>query len=118
MPNSEFEKYLLSKNGAFKDFPFGEDTAVFKVGKKMFALISLKKNPLSINLKCDPEEAFFLRSAYESVIPGYHMNKDHWNSVILDGSVPLVVIHEMIDKSYDLVFKTLKKAEKEELLKR
>ena len=104
----EFEnllKYLLDKPGASEDFPFGPSAMVFKVKGKMFALIAVEETPLRINLKCDPELALHLRAAYSAVQPGYHMNKKHWNTVTLDGSLTDGEILTMIDDSYDLVAK-------------
>jgi len=109
------EDYLLSKKGSYKDFPFGPEAAVFKVCNKMFALMSIEDNILRLNLKCDPEDAELLRSMFDAVKPGYHMNKRHWNSVYLDGTVPEGIIYQMIDDSYELVVKGLKKAERENL---
>ena len=98
-------KYILDKPGANEDFPFGPSAMVFKVRNKMFALIALKETPLRINLKCDPELARHLRGRYDAVQPGYHMNKKHWNTVTIDGSIPDAEIITMIDDSYDLVTK-------------
>lgn len=111
------QKILLDKPKAIEDTPFGPEALVYKVLGKMFALVSWGDDPLRINLKCDPDLALALRAEYESVIPGYHMNKKHWNSVILDGSIPESLLHEMIDNSYDLVVKGLKKADREKLSK-
>jgi len=97
-------EYCIVKPGVTEEFPFDKDTLVFKVGGKMFCLMSLEKNPSQINLKCDQEEAISLRETYPSIIPGYHMNKKYWNTVILDGSVEESLIRKMIDNSYDLVF--------------
>jgi predicted DNA-binding protein (MmcQ/YjbR family) len=94
--------YCLSKSGAEESFPFGEDTLVFKVNGKIFALLSLD-NDRQINLKCDPELAVSLRDEFEYVIPGYHMNKLHWNTVLLDGRVREDQLKEWVDGSYDLV---------------
>jgi predicted DNA-binding protein (MmcQ/YjbR family) len=99
-------EYCLSKKEASESFPFGEDTLVFKVCNKMFALMNLDSN-LSINLKCDPELAITLRERHSSVIPGYHMNKKYWNTVFIDGSVSEKLVHEWIDHSYDEVVKNL-----------
>ncbi|MDM8521848.1 MmcQ/YjbR family DNA-binding protein [Desulfococcaceae bacterium HSG8] len=107
--------YLLTKAGAYQDFPFGPDAMVFKVMKKMFALVAWGEDPLRITLKCDPDLALSLREVYESVRPGYYMNKKHWNTVTLDGTVPDDEIFAMIDDSYQLVVKTLRKADKEKL---
>lgn len=95
-------EYCISKKDATEGFPFGEDTLVFKAAGKIFALISLD-GELSINLKCDPAFALELRERYASVTPGYHMNKKHWNTIILDGSVPDKEILSWIDHSYELV---------------
>jgi predicted DNA-binding protein (MmcQ/YjbR family) len=96
-------EYALLKAGVSEGFPFGEGTLVLKVKEKIFMLIALDESPLRMNLKCDPERALELREAYASVLPGYHMNKKHWNTVVLDGRVPKKIIFEMIDGSYNLV---------------
>ena len=111
MNHKLLNNYLLSKNGTTSGYPFDKTTLVFKVMNKMFALIAEDKNPLHINLKCDPEEAQVLRGMHQSIIPGYHMNKEHWNTVILDGSLPDELIYKMIDDSYNLVVKGLKKSD-------
>lgn len=102
-------KYLADKPGATEDFPFGPSAMVFKVSGKMFALIAVQDTPLRINLKCDPDLALHLRAIYSAVQPGYHMNKKHWNTITLDGSLPNEEILTMIDESYDLVAKKLGK---------
>jgi len=102
----EVRGYCLSKKGAMESFPFDDTTLVLKVGDKIFALLSLD-DPASINLKCDPAKAIDLREIYPSIIPGYHMNKKHWNTVMLDGSLPNDLIISMLDDSYDLVFNSL-----------
>jgi predicted DNA-binding protein (MmcQ/YjbR family) len=102
----ELRGYCLSKKGATESFPFDETTLVFKVMRKMFALTDLESD-FSVNLKCDPEKALVLREHHPCVIPGYHMNKKYWNTVIIDGSVSDEVLHEWIDDSYDLVFRSL-----------
>jgi len=94
--------YCISKKESNESFPFGDDTLVFKVNGKIFALVNLDGD-LSINLKCDPALAIELRERYSSVTPGYHMNKKHWNTVTLDGSVPDKEIFGWIDHSYDLI---------------
>ena len=106
--------YCLKKKGVTEDLPFNENTPVYKVMGKMFLLASLSY-PISINLKCDPEKAIDLRERYSSVTPGYHMNKTHWNTIILDDSVPNKEILNWIDDSYDLVVKGLKKGNRERL---
>ena len=104
----------MSKKGAFEDRPFGPETAVFKVMRKMFGLLG-DEDPLAANLKCDPDEAVFLRQMYTAVQPGYHMNKRHWNTVTVDGTIPDDEIRQMVDASYNLVVKSLKKADREAL---
>ena len=114
----EFEKlraYLLNKKSAIEDFPFGPEAMVFKVMGKMFALIALDELPLRMNLKCDPDLAMHFRAMYEAVNPGYHMNKRHWNTITLDGSIDDGEIFTMIDDSYNLVVKGLKKTDREKL---
>ena len=98
--------YCLSKQGAEETQPFGPDNLVYKVKGKMFLLMSIDETPLSINIKCDPELALELREKYASVLPGYHMNKKHWNTVKIDGSIPRKEILSWIDHSYSLVSKT------------
>jgi predicted DNA-binding protein (MmcQ/YjbR family) len=102
--------YCIAKKAVKETFPFGEDTLVFKVLDKMFALASLS-NPDSVNLKCDPEKAIELRERYECVQPGYHMNKKHWNTVYFGGSVNDKLICEWIDHSYNMVVKGMNKKE-------
>lgn len=98
--------FCLSKKGRVsEDMPFGEDTIVFRIGGKIFLLMRLMTRPLSINLKCDPQRAIELRERYESVLPGYHINKKYWNTVILDGRIPSKEVFSMIDHSYDEVAK-------------
>jgi predicted DNA-binding protein (MmcQ/YjbR family) len=104
--------YLLKKKGAYEDFPFGPEVMVSKVKGKIFALVFLEDSPLSMNLKCDPDLAMHLREFYKAVQPGYHMNKRHWNTIILDDSMPDDEIFALIDDSYELVVKGLKKADK------
>ena len=94
--------YCISMKGSTESFPFGEDTLVFKVQGKIFALVNLDGD-LSINLKCDPALAIELRERYSSVTPGYHMNKKHWNTVLIDGTVPDKEISSWIDHSYELI---------------
>jgi predicted DNA-binding protein (MmcQ/YjbR family) len=98
--------YVLQKPGVTEGFPFGEDTLVFKIKEKIFLLTGLDSSPLQFNVKCDPDKAIELREEYpDSILPGYHMNKKHWNTVIVDGSVPSRLLKELIDHSYDLVNK-------------
>jgi predicted DNA-binding protein (MmcQ/YjbR family) len=102
MDIEKLREYCISKKGVTESFPFGDDTLVFKAGGKIFALVNLNGD-LSINLKCDPLLAIELRERYSSVTPGYHMNKKHWNTVLLDGSVPDKEILSWIDHSYNLI---------------
>ncbi|EJL66088.1 MmcQ/YjbR family DNA-binding protein [Flavobacterium sp. CF136] len=114
-----FYEYCLSKKGVTEHFPFDEDTLVFKVGGKMFALSSLlqwEKNEPSVNLKCDPERAQELRAEYEEIKPGFHMSKVHWNTIALNGNLPTSFIKELIDHSYELVFKSLTKKIQNEII--
>jgi len=101
--------YFLSRPEAVEDFPFNIDIQVFKIKGKMFGFLRYKSDIGHINLKCDPEEARILRDIFKSVIPGYHMNKEHWNTLILNGSIPRKEIERMIDVSYGLVVNNLKK---------
>lgn len=102
--------YALSKEGAAESFPFGESTLVFKTNNKIFLLLSLDADPLRFNVKCQPEKALQLREEYpDSVLPGYHMNKKHWNTVLVDGSLLLKQLKEFIDDSYALVNGTFTK---------
>ena len=105
----------LALRGAAEDYPFGPETSVFRVEGKMFALSALAREPLSVNLKCEPGLAEALRDAYPAVRPGWHMNKRHWNTVTLDGSLPDDTILAMIEDSYDLVVAGLSRAKREAL---
>ena len=109
-----FRTYCLSKKGVTEEFPFDESTLVFKVGGKMFTLLDVDTFE-SVNLKCDPEKAIELRERFPAVRSGYHMNKKHWNTVKMDGSVPDSLISEWVDDSYALVFDKLPKAVKENI---
>jgi predicted DNA-binding protein (MmcQ/YjbR family) len=110
----ELRNYCIKKPGVSESFPFDESTLVFKVSDKMFALVNLDGD-LSMNLKCDPERAILLREKYSFVIPGYHMNKRHWNTVIIDNNVPGKLVFEWIDHSYTLVTRTLTKEKQNKL---
>ena len=102
----ELREYVLQKRNVTEGFPFGEDTLVFKVNAKIFVLISLENSPLQFNVKCDPAKAIELRDEYpETVLPGYHMNKKHWNTVIVDGRLSKKQLMQMLDDSYNLVGK-------------
>jgi len=111
----ETEHFIMQKPEASQDYPFGEDVKVFKIKAKMFALLGYHEGIARVNLKCDPLEAEGLREIFHAVIPGYHMNKKHWNTVILDGSVPVGELKRMIDNSYSLVVKGLCKPDREAL---
>jgi predicted DNA-binding protein (MmcQ/YjbR family) len=113
----QIRKYCLRKKGVTEEFPFGEDTLVFKVAAKIFLLASLDTFPLQINLKCEPEKAIELREEYESVQPGYHMNKKHWITVTIDGSVSENKIFGWIDDSFNLVVAGLTKSKQKILNK-
>ncbi len=108
-----FKKYCLSKNGVTECFPFDDETLVFKVGSKMFALTNINKPILEINLKCEPFMSQDLRRDFDAIKPGYHMNKKHWNTIILDGSISDDKILFLVDLSFELVYSGLKKSEKE-----
>lgn len=103
MTHKEVEEYLLSMPNAWLDYPFGEEVAVYKVGDKMFALVAEQSEPVRISLKCDPELSKVLRERYESVMPGYHLNKKHWNTILLTGQLSWEEVKDLIRHSYDLV---------------
>ncbi|MBC8163741.1 MAG: MmcQ/YjbR family DNA-binding protein [Roseiflexaceae bacterium] len=107
--------YVVARAGVSEGFPFGPGALVYKVVGKMFALLAVDQTPLSISLKCDPADAQFLRDTYAAVKAGYHLNKRHWNTLLLDGSVPDDVVRTMIDDSYRLVVKGLTRAERTSL---
>lgn len=114
MTQEEFRKYCLAKKGVTEEFPFDAATVVFKVLGKMFALADASRFK-RLNLKCDPVKAMELREKYSGVTPAYHMNKRHWNSVYVDGSLEDRLIFQLIDHSYDLVVAKLTRAQREEL---
>jgi len=103
MDHKTVEKYLLNMPDAVLDYPFGEGVAVYKVNGKMFALIQEGKEPIRISLKCDPILAESLREQYESVLPGYHLNKKHWNTLVLSGQIDEPMLQALISHSYQLV---------------
>jgi len=115
MDAESLREYCLAKAGTTEEFPFDETTLVFKVMGKMFGLVSLKRMPLSINLKCAPDRAEELRERYEAINPGYHMNKKHWNTIILEEDVNGKLLANLIDHSYELVVSKLSKKLKDEL---
>lgn len=115
MTPDELRRCCLRKAGTVEDFPFGEQVSVFKVGGKMFALSDLDGLPLEVSLKCDPDLAEALRSQHPAIRAGYHLNKRHWNTVTLDGSIDDHEIQDMIQDSYDLVATKLTRAQREDL---
>ncbi|MHC5904936.1 MmcQ/YjbR family DNA-binding protein [Streptomyces sp. S6] len=113
MTPQELRALCLSFNAAVEDFPFSPEVTVFKVCGKMFALTWIDAEPLKVNLKCDPEDAVRLRTDHPGLItPGYHMNKRHWNTVVVDGELPGRVVRELVEDSYDLVVAGLPRAER------
>jgi predicted DNA-binding protein (MmcQ/YjbR family) len=103
MTADELRAACLGHLGAREEFPFGPETSVFKVGKKMFALSALRAERLRVSVKCDPELGERLRASYPAIVPGYHLNKRHWVTIELDGSVPDAMVAQLIEDSYDLV---------------
>ena len=110
MDKHELKTRCLGLPEASEEFPFGDEVSVFKVSGKMFALCALDGEPLQLSVKCDPEFAVQLRSAYPAVRPGYHLNKRHWNTITLDGSLPDEMVADLLGDSYDLVVASLPKA--------
>jgi predicted DNA-binding protein (MmcQ/YjbR family) len=115
MDRDSMLRYLNDRPGAVEDYPFGDDVAVFKVGGRVFALCSLGGQPGSVSLKCDPTLAEALCDCYRSVTPGYHLNKRHWNTIELDGSVPGDELAELVDHSWELVVGKLPRRERDAL---
>lgn len=112
----DFRTYCLSKRGVIEDLPFDDVTLTFKVMGKIFAITGLDREEFTVNLKCDPERAIALREDYEGeIIPGFHMNKKHWNTVSFDGDLKTSMLLELVDHSYDLVVGSLKKSLRAEL---
>jgi predicted DNA-binding protein (MmcQ/YjbR family) len=100
----QLQEYCLQKDDVEETLPFGPDTLVYKVNGKVFLLTGLESHPLRFNVKCDPDRAIELREEYpEHVLPGFHMNKKHWNTIVADGTIPQKMVHEFIDNSYELV---------------
>ncbi len=99
----ELREYVLSLQNVTESFPFGEDTLVFKTNNKIFLLVSLSSSPLQFNVKCDPDYAIELRERYSCILPGYHMNKKHWNTIVIDGALTKTQLKNFIKDSYDLV---------------
>ncbi|WKX70256.1 MmcQ/YjbR family DNA-binding protein [Streptomyces sp. XD-27] len=114
MTPKELKAFCLAQNGAVEDFPFpgAPELSTFKVGGKIFAFCALDEKPLRVALKCDPDEAIRLRAAHAAIAPGYHLNKRHWNTVTVDGTLPDRMVRELIEDSYDLVVAGLPKAER------
>ena len=112
MNKDKVKKYFLSCPESYEDFPFGAEITIFKVKDKWFGLLTEREGSLQINLKCDPDEALILRDLFKSVVPGYHMNKKHWNTIILDGTIPEKEIEAMIYSSYVLIVDKLKKKDR------
>jgi predicted DNA-binding protein (MmcQ/YjbR family) len=108
-------RYLNDRPGAVEDYPFGDEVAVFKVGGRVFALLALNGHPGSVSLKCDPTLGEALRHRYPSVTPGYHLNKRHWNTIQLDGSVPSDELAELVDHSWELVVAKLPRRDRDQL---
>lgn len=116
MSPAALRKLCLSFPGAYEDFPFGEVSSVFKVEKKLFAISALAASPLVVSVKCEPELAEQLRGSYPGmVVPGYHLNKRHWNTVTLDGSVSDAMVRDMVEDSYDLVVAAMSRRVREAL---
>jgi len=107
--------YCLKKKGVLEDFPFGETTLVFRVQGKIFLLVGLDNTPLQFNAKADPEKIPDLRERHSAIQPGYHMNKKHWNTILVDGTLPERILRELIDESYQLVVASLPKKDREAL---
>lgn len=105
----ELREYVLSLKDVDESFPFGEDTLVFKTNNKIFLLVSLSSSPLQFNVKCNPEKAIELREEYSCILPGYHMNKKHWNTIIVDGTLSQSQLKGFIKDSFDLIANKLKK---------
>jgi predicted DNA-binding protein (MmcQ/YjbR family) len=112
---TELRKWCLRQPAAIEDFPFGPEHSVFKVAGKMFALSALDRTPLEVSVKCEPELAVSLRHSYPAIRPGYHLNKRHWNTITLDGSLPDQLVRDLIEDSYDLVVSALPKRVRQQL---
>ena len=116
MDQHQLRAACLALPGAAEEFPFGDEVSVFKVGGKMFALSALDGTPLEISVKCDPDLAVQFRAAHEAIRPGYHLNKRHWNTITIDGSLPDQTVADMLTDSYDLVVARLTKAQRDQLI--
>jgi predicted DNA-binding protein (MmcQ/YjbR family) len=115
MDANALRAWCLEQPGAIEDFPFGPEHSVFKVGGKIFAISALEREPLEVSVKCEPELAVALRNSYPAIRPGYHLNKRHWNTVTLDGSLPDQIVRDLVEDSYDLIASVLPKRLREEL---
>lgn len=115
MDAETLREYCLKKTGTTEDMPFGPDTLAFRVQDKIYALVSLETFPTRFNAKCDPERALKLREEHPAIVPGYHMNKTHWNTVVLDGSLPDRLVESIVDESYDLIVASLPRKQREAL---
>ena len=111
----EARDHMLAMIGVTEETPFGPEVLVYKVGGKMFATLGMDEEVARMNLKCDPDRALELREEHEGILPGYHMSKKHWNTLVLDGSLPGALVVELIDHSYELVFAGLPRKVREEL---
>lgn len=115
MNAAELRRWCIAQSGAVEDFPFGPEHSVFKVGDKMFALSALERTPLDVSAKCEPDLALQLRETHSAIRPGYHLNKRHWITITLDGSLSDQLVRELITDSYDLVVSALPKRTREQL---
>ena len=115
MNATALRRCCLARPGAEETFPFGPETSVFKVAGKLFAITALRSEPLRVSLKCEPELAVGLRATHPAIQPGYHLNKRHWNTVTLDGSLPDAMVEDMIEDSYDLIVAKQPRATRERL---
>jgi predicted DNA-binding protein (MmcQ/YjbR family) len=109
MDAAALRAWCLEQPGAIEDFPFGPEHSVFKVGGKIFAISALAREPLEVSVKCEPELAVALRNSYPAIRPGYHLNKRHWNTVTLDGSLSDRIVRDLVEDSYDLIVSALPK---------
>jgi predicted DNA-binding protein (MmcQ/YjbR family) len=114
MEATELRRWCLRQAEAVEEFPFGPEHSVFKVAGKMFAISALDRSPLEVSVKCEPELAVDLRNSYPAIRPGYHLNKRHWNTITLDGSLPDQLVRDLVEDSYDLVVSALPKRVREQ----
>ena len=118
MNSTELRAWCLERPGAIEDFPFGPEHSVFKAGGKMFAISALERAPLEVSVKCEPDLAVELRNSYAAIRPGYHLNKRHWNTITLDGSLADQLVRDLVEDSYDLIVSALPKRVQRELQRR